>query len=150
MADYSELYNTKLNAKEEKEFQLWVTDESIKRNRDVGSDLRDYDLRGFWKNQGASGEDGHMTDEYKKPNHPTFSIDSIYNGVDGNKGGFWGEDKEGRYFLPSKTNLKMNKPEHLKQYFQQIEPGVRLMLDSVKDESNETLRNSLIQDLTRQ
>ena len=53
----------------------------------------DYDLRGFYNQYGTlspQATNGHLTDEYKYPIHPTFSIESkYYNGqpyaVDWNK-----------------------------------------------------------------
>jgi len=52
----------------------------------------DYDLQGYYKKYGdkAIGANGHLTDEFKKPNHPTFSNESIYyNDKTRNKAGFW-------------------------------------------------------------
>lgn len=44
----------------------------------------DYDLRGFYNQYGTlspQATNGHLTDEYKYPIHPTFSIESkYYNG----------------------------------------------------------------------
>lgn len=44
----------------------------------------DYDLRGFYNQYGTlspQATNGHLTDEYKYPIHPTFSIKSkYYNG----------------------------------------------------------------------
>lgn len=44
----------------------------------------DYDYRGFYKKYGAlqpQATNGHLTDEFKLPNHPTFSVESkFYNG----------------------------------------------------------------------
>jgi hypothetical protein len=44
----------------------------------------DYDYRGFYKKYGnlsPQATNGHLTDEFKLPNHPTFSVESrYYNG----------------------------------------------------------------------
>lgn len=44
----------------------------------------DYDLRGFYNQYGSlapQNTNGHLTDEYKHPIHPTFSAESnYYNG----------------------------------------------------------------------
>ena len=44
----------------------------------------DYDLRGFYNQYGSlvpKATNGHLTDEYKYPVHPTFSIwSNYYNG----------------------------------------------------------------------
>lgn len=48
-------------------------------SRDSGYD---YDLQGYWlNNNGFPMNDGHLPDTYKKPWHPTFSVESqYYNG----------------------------------------------------------------------
>ena len=41
----------------------------------------DYDYKGFYKKYGnltPQATNGHLTDEFKLPNHPTFSIESRY------------------------------------------------------------------------
>lgn len=38
----------------------------------------DYDLRGAYEAGLVPGENGHFSDLFKKPNHPTFSIESKY------------------------------------------------------------------------
>lgn len=56
----------------------------------------DYDYRGFYKKYGnlsPQATNGHLTDEFKLPNHPTFSNESkFYNGqghaVDWNNAGY--------------------------------------------------------------
>jgi hypothetical protein len=64
-------------------------------------DLYDYDLRGLWKSGGGFGADAHATDQFKKPNHPTFSIESQYNGVPRPDGGvFQGGHWLGEQFVP--------------------------------------------------
>lgn len=61
----------------------------------------DYDLRGYWLDPGTVKDgikDGqHFTDTYKKPNHPTFSVESKYAvGADLARAGWW----EGEKFIP--------------------------------------------------
>ena len=70
--DFTATHNTKLSPKEEKAFMAWA-DKTGKIK-----DLYDYDLRGFWKSGAGTAENGHGTDTFKKPNHPTFSDQSIY------------------------------------------------------------------------
>lgn len=80
---------TKLSDDEEKAFQMAKLLSPF--NNDSGDD---YDLRGFWKKYGTltpTASNGHLTDEFKLPNHQTFSIESrYYNGqpwaVDWNNG----------------------------------------------------------------
>ena len=69
---------------------------------------------------------GHGADLYKKPNHPTFSKDSKYNGVDGYQGGVWSTESNSTKFTASDTNMTFMSPNQLKRYFQQVEPGVVL------------------------
>jgi len=118
--DFSERYNTKLTPEEEAEFQKW------ERARDV----YDYDARGAWKElqSGTMSEDarGHLGDKYKKPNHPTFSDESLYHGRDGYFGGHWDRDANGNVsgFTVGATNTMS--PEQLRRYFFMEEPGIRL------------------------
>lgn len=126
LKDMSNKYNTKLTPQEEKQFQTWAS----QNNRQ--NDAYDYDIRGAWKEtiSGSMSEDarGHLGDKYKKPNHPTFSDQSTYNGVDGNKGGTWKELEGGKYaFVPSAHNLKNMPPEELQKYFDQVEQGTAVL-----------------------
>ena len=67
-------FNTILTPEQEKEIQKW---KAIYAPHDSGED---YDLRGAFyageTNQQEKGE--HGSDKWKKPNHPTFSDQSIY------------------------------------------------------------------------
>ena len=67
-------YNTPLSWDEELRFQKH---KAIHSPRDSGED---YDERGAWLHgQVANQEQGqHGSDRWKKPNHPTFSEESIY------------------------------------------------------------------------
>lgn len=95
-------FNSALNPDEEQQFQGWLADRSTKDGRDRSLDLQDYDMRGYWANgggrEGATPDvSGHFPDTWKKPNHPTFSNQSIYDGVqlaDGSivHGGSWQGD----------------------------------------------------------
>lgn len=120
--DFVDRYNTRLTQDQEKQFMKWIADESKRQGRDLLLDLGDYDVRGYWLGGNTPDERGHGTDQYKKPNHPTFSNESVYNGTNGYWGGKWGENE----FIPGKTNLEMYSPEWLEQYMQQVEPGVAL------------------------
>ena len=126
-SDPSQRYNTKLTDKEEKQFQEWAAKENKLK------DTYDYDLRGFWKDKQSFADNGHGSDKYKKPNHPTFSDQSQYHGTEGKQGGKWTEDTKGNVsFTPSETNLKNMSAEQLRQYFDKFEPGVKLNLpDSI-------------------
>lgn len=65
----------------------------------------DYDLRGFYgKHPDFTAAPGqHMTDEFKRPNHPTFSDESrYYNPQTAYLGGHW----DGDVFIPNDTRYK--------------------------------------------
>jgi hypothetical protein len=72
--------------------------------------------------------------EFKKPNHPTFSDESIWHGSAGNEGGTWEELPGGETgvhayrFKPGATNLEHHEPDALKGYFDKVEPGNELVL----------------------
>lgn len=68
-------YQTKLSSKEEVLYQKWKS--TLPKNLQYEGD---YDLRGLWKEnpQVKPSANLHFTDKYKKPNHPTFSNESIY------------------------------------------------------------------------
>lgn len=118
--DFTDKYNTKLTPKQEEQFLKWA-----EKNNKL-QDAYDYDIRGFWKNKEKFAENGHGSDKFKKPNHPTFSDQSIYHGIDGYIGGKWLEDKNGVSYIPSETSM-WNMPM-LREYFNKYEPGVTLVL----------------------
>jgi len=93
-------YDTKLNPAQEAKYKLAAN--MAKRTKDTV----DYDLRGAWlKDPKSIGGNGHLTDEFKKPNHPTFSTDSKYSTPD-NMGGSWVAGKKDSYsFIPSRRQI---------------------------------------------
>ena len=120
--DFTDHYNTQLTPEEEREFQAWAKAEG--RERDVFN----YDLRGAWKElkSGTMSEDarGHLGDKYKKPNHPTFSDQSIYS-TEENRGGHWSVENGQDVFVPGRE-LSAAEANYLQQYFAEREPGVQL------------------------
>ena len=122
--DFTDRYNTELSPEEELEFRDWAE----KNNRT--NDIYDYDIKGAWKEikAGTMTEDErhHLGDKYKKPNHPTFSNQSIYNNIDGYIGGEWQQDKKGNYTFKAGPSNTFSK-EALKKYFQERERGVKLI-----------------------
>ena len=98
--DYEQQYNTPLSDGETGLYEAWL--------RTLPEEQRntyDYDLRGFAKSVNfLPVPKGHMPDTYKKPNHPTFQIDSQYNGVDGKYGGLWTNLNNEWTFYPSLWN----------------------------------------------
>lgn len=121
--DFTSQYNTQLAAEDEAAFTAWAQQQQRL------ADLQDYDLRGFWKAGNGFAENGHGTDEFKKPNHPTFSNESMYSGQDGYIGGAWSQDGQGaNVFTPSSKNMEMWPEQDLRNYFDQREPGVKLVI----------------------
>lgn len=120
--DFTDQYNTQLTPEEEREFQAWAKAEG--RERDVFN----YDLRGAWKElkSGTMSEDarGHLGDKYKKPNHPTFSNQSIYSTKE-NQGGHWSVENGQDVFVPGRE-LSAAEANYLQQYFAEREQGVQL------------------------
>jgi hypothetical protein len=115
-------YDTKLSPEDE-----------LKYSGKFGPDAsRDYDMRGYFQanpDVQPNAEGVHYPDTYKKPNHMTFSDESVYHGKDGNQGGSWGMDEQGKdTFTPGPTNLQTHTPDELRDYFQKVEPNVKLIM----------------------
>lgn len=130
MADYFyDNFNTPLTDEDEAKFQRWMADRSALLKRNVADDMYDYDLRGFWQWGQGFADNGHGSDMFKKPNHPTFSDQSIYHGADDPvkggtfQGGTWTDLGEGKYsFTPSQEMLdKTHAPEWLQRYWDKVE-----------------------------
>ncbi len=130
MTDFTDKYNTRLSPKLEASYNQWL--KTLPENQ---RSTRDYDLRGYFL-AGLNGEDGiqlydrengqHFIDKFKKPNHPTFSDESIYHGRDGFIGGHWDNWGRGHQtFTPSETN--MTTPEELAAYMKTVEPNIGLI-----------------------
>lgn len=118
--DYTDQYNTQLTPTGEVLFQ--------QQNRRSG-DLRDYDMRGAWsQDQGSTSASGHLTDRYKKPNHPTFSGESMYSSSQ-TPGGSWAQmPNNGRWvYSPSAHNQNTYGRGNLTNYFDRVEPDSLLL-----------------------
>jgi len=128
--DFTAQFNTPIPPDLVPDYLRWVQQESRKKGRDIRQDMRDYDVQGLFMalHSGGKGlqdeKTGHSTDKFKKPNHITFSNQSIYSGKNGYEGGKWGE----KDFTPGKTNLQFYQPNDLFMYFRQREPNVKLNL----------------------
>lgn len=93
-------FDTKLTSDEEKQFQSW---KGRYAPRDSGED---YDLRGAFKaGLIPDPKSGHWPDTYKKPNHPTFSVESIYAKDAPDKAGRW----EGETYIPPGRKAEFKK-----------------------------------------
>lgn len=93
-------YDTSLTPAQEAKYRL----AAAKSGRT--NDTVNYDLRGAWlENPKSISSSGHLTDKWKKPNHPTFSTDSKYS-TPSNPGGTWTEGTNRSWsFTPSKRQI---------------------------------------------
>ena len=83
-------YDTQLSPPEEMAFLDW------KKKFAPNDSGVDYDLRGAFKSGFTPNEVGHWPDTFKKPNHPTFSNESVYAQQQPLMAGVW----EGENFIP--------------------------------------------------
>lgn len=90
---FADKFNTELTPIEKIHYKLWL-EAGFGNPRDIGV----YDIQGYWKSgqwKNNTDPDNHGTDEFKKPNHPTFSAKSKYSKQKGGSeyiGGMWRED----------------------------------------------------------
>lgn len=124
--DFSSRYNTPIPPAKQNAFNQWAANQALQTGRNPLSDRYDYDVNGYWLSGGATDSRGHGPDTFKKPNHPTFSDESKYHGVDGYMGGHWGQGT----YQPSSTNLQFRSPLELQQYFSQVEPDTKMLAPS--------------------
>lgn len=101
-------YETKLSSEDENKFQLWL-DKNHKEGKIQKGDYNhykekgfgyNYDFRAAFKNKASGGIDPvdkqwHWNDYGKKPNHPTFSNESVHylEAAKPGVGGRWEGDK---------------------------------------------------------
>ena len=114
-------YDTALSPQEETIFQEWKS-----RNAPHDSGI-DYDLRGAFKAGVQPAEDGHWPDTFKKPNHPTFSVESKYAKDAPQLAGRW----DGETYIPS--NRTAPDPRASLSFGQKIltNPAVSKIIDTV-------------------
>ncbi len=126
--DMTDQYNTQLSPDEEPAYQQWKA--SLPENL---QNENNYDLRGAFKANAEKSANDHLPDDFKKPNHPTFSTQSKYHGVDGYEGGEWQSNGDDRWtFKASPTNVQMHGRAGLQSYFGRVEPGNMLSLPEQK------------------
>lgn len=97
-------YTTKLTPTEQAQFNKWANEMRAKGAINPRDNFTDYDMQGYWKNEvlnntnlAGGNAQAHFTDKYKKPNHLTFSNESIYaKGSNARYAGRWNGDK----FIP--------------------------------------------------
>ncbi len=132
---FADRYNTALTKEQEAAAQAWLAQQQRT------ADLADYDMRGAFRAGQTAGANGHFTDAYKKPNHPTFSDESIYDGADGEKGGRWEQAGKTWTFTPGPSNLKYRTADELRAYFAEHEPDARLILPDEAAHDDELRRH---------
>lgn len=96
-------FNTALAPAQEDSFKTWVTSAG----RNPADETVDYDLRGYYADPTISvaektafiNRQAHAPDTYKKPNHPTFSVESKYS-TPQRPGGTWGNNDQ---FIPHRN-----------------------------------------------
>ena len=148
-------FTTKLTKKQEDKFQNWYKNVSYELGLDSNPDnpLHAYDYRGFWlenrnKDIDYTQPDFHFTDTYKKPDHPTFSVESKYAdkkyGIDPKTVGHWDGDNfiSGSFndLIAARTNRPIKELEYSKQPY---EPSKEI-IDYIK--STEGFRDKWYQD----
>jgi hypothetical protein len=121
-ADLSGQYNTRLSEDEEAAFEAWRS--RLPKRLQA---LSDYDLRGAWRADARAAANGHLPDTWKKPNHPTFSRESIYSTPSAPGGSWEGNDAAWVYFA-SPANLKYRPAKALADYFRANEPTSSVVL----------------------
>lgn len=107
-------YNTKLSKEDEKEFEKWFMDSKHNGTIHPMDSGYDYDFRGYWKNEvqnnsklAGGSASSHFTDKYKKPNHATFSNESMYaTGNNAKYAGYW---KGENFIKPTNDNNERKK-----------------------------------------
>jgi len=124
LPDTVDPYTTKLNPSDEVRYQVW----RAALPPDLRNDM-DYDLRGAYSSGAKPTSREHFTDQYKKPNHITFSDQSMYSTPE-NMGGKWVETPgtDGGTFYATKANLIHHSPAELQQYFKTNEPKWKVQL----------------------
>lgn len=108
----------------------------------------DYDMRGFWKDNQQFADNGHGSDRYKKPNHPTFSDQSRFQGTPGPlgpwMGGHWGRDAmqtpgAGPHGTPSTQSWDTYTPSEQMQLTHSLEDLMRYFAPGNPNEPNSRL-----------
>lgn len=89
-------YNPKL-ADKDLQFQSWYAKNTVEGKNNIPySNNLDYDYYSLYRNGDyQSYQGGHFPDTYKRPNHQTFSNESIYS-IPENPGGSW----QGEKYIP--------------------------------------------------
>lgn len=118
-------FDTALTTEQEAAYQQWRS-----RLPDNLQGDADYDLRGAFLANASAESNGHLTDEFKKPNHMTFSDGSRYSAPQ-QQGGRWVEDGNGGWgFWASPFNVEQHGMTGISEYFRNQEPGSTVIFPS--------------------
>lgn len=105
-------YTTSLQPASHEAYRQWAH-----RNVFSGDTGADYDYPGAFSagyDRGHPG--GHLPDEFKKPNHETFSTESRYAvGEDADKAGEWSYGPSGERFVPPKRHASASTPKSVQK-----------------------------------
>lgn len=127
--DFTNKFNTPIPPEKQAAYDQWAVQQKQKTGKDPRGDRYDYDVQGDWLAGAARDDRGHGSDQFKKPNHPTFSDQSQLSGQGGNVGGSWIDapgmprrdpanvDSTPGFFQPGATNQKYLSPSGLQRYF---------------------------------
>lgn len=110
------------------QFMKYISDTGrMSDDYDYESFFNDKDLFKKWlKYELSNPMKAHFSDKYKKPNHITFSEESIYSN-EKTKGGRWLNEDGKMYFIPTDLNIKnAGGEDKLREYFKINEPNVTL------------------------
>lgn len=103
-------FDTQLTPAEEKAYQEWMKKIGHTPEKGMAVDKNltgaNYDYRGWFKKNGPKmvGKGVHFNDEFKKPNHPRFSNESVY-ATNPMIGGMW----NGENLTPTSTKAVANR-----------------------------------------
>lgn len=133
------------------DYKDWLAYKSKLEGRDLSKDEQDYDLESYFKSLKYNDKDYipkqgiHLEDTYKKPNHPTFSDQSMYSIPGIQEGGSWSSDKEGKWaFKPSELNLKNMPAEQMQRYFDESDPNAELDLSEKENKIRRSALESIL------
>ena len=106
----------------QKTYQAWLKKYGLQ-------ETSDYDTRAAFNAGLTPDSRRHLPDQFKRPNHITYSTDSIYADKGPSAGRWEGSDKKGWTFYASPTNIKnAGGSDKLQEYFKTQEPEATLVM----------------------
>jgi hypothetical protein len=136
--------NNNIHQKHKPTFDEWYNTIPSYKN-----DTNSYSLREAYNNLPYSDmvkfstTNGHLPDTYKKPSHPTFSVESKYNS-ELTPGGKWSYHNGHDRFSPSYINIiNLGGPNNYQKWFSQHEPDVELDMSDYNKTNAITVANYL-------